>query len=300
MMSMMNRQIFKGLFASSGIFTKFFVAFFCVLFCMFTFNALGYVAMRVCEGVMGEKCYQLLAATGTFVLSPLLTTYLISNDFRVYLSLRRTAPAFYVLAVLVVFVAVPLVNQITVWNEQMRLPECLAGLESWMKMMEQANGDLTKRFLVAPHLGVFLLNLLVLALIPAIGEELLFRGFLQKSIEKVSRNKHVAVWCAAFLFSAIHCQFYGFIPRMLMGALFGYFLCWSGSIWVPVACHFFNNSLIVCCYYVMQGDAEVVEEIGTNSYSMLIISLLLLVLLLARMRKLSQDCSKGNLAEENR
>jgi membrane protease YdiL (CAAX protease family) len=84
----------------------------------------------------------------------------------------------------------------------------------------------------------------VIALIPAIGEELLFRGVIQGSIFK-NTNIHVAVLLTSIIFSAFHLQFYGFLPRMVLGILLGYSLAWSGSLWLPVLIHFINNGAAV-------------------------------------------------------
>lgn len=84
---------------------------------------------------------------------------------------------------------------------------------------------------------------------------------------KGERVPHVAIWCSAILFSAIHMQFYGFVPRMLMGALFGYMLVWTGSLWVPILMHFTNNVMAVLVYYFVQRagwDMEQMNAIGTN------------------------------------
>jgi membrane protease YdiL (CAAX protease family) len=115
-----------------------------------------------------------------------------------------------------------------------------------------------------------------MALLPAVAEELTFRGVLQRlfspkrhaSNDLVNQSTpHVAIWCTAIIFSAIHMQFYGFVPRMLMGALFGYMLVWTGSLWIPILMHFTNNAMAVLLYFVAlrQGwDMEKVDAIGTN------------------------------------
>jgi hypothetical protein len=117
------------------------------------------------------------------------------------------------------------------------------------------------------------LNLFVLAVIPALGEELLFRGLLQKMFNELFKNKHIAILVTAAIFSAIHMQFYGFIPRMLLGALFGYLLVWSGSIWVPVLAHFFNNAMVVIFSYLSSKSLLPFDEntIGTENNHMILL-----------------------------
>jgi membrane protease YdiL (CAAX protease family) len=91
--------------------------------------------------------------------------------------------------------------------------------------------------------------------IPAIGEEFFFRGGIQNIISD-KKNIHVAVWVSAFVFSAIHMQFYGFIPRMLLGGMYGYLLFWSGSLWLPVIAHFVNNGMAVLVYYLRYNGSS--------------------------------------------
>jgi membrane protease YdiL (CAAX protease family) len=99
------------------------------------------------------------------------------------------------------------------------------------------------------HLGDLLLNLLVIAIVPAIGEELLFRGYLQQSFSNWLSNPHVAIIVTAVLFSAIHLHFQAFLPRFILGVLLGYLFYWSGSLWLPILAHFANNAQAVIISY---------------------------------------------------
>src|SRR5690606_9694418 len=105
------------------------------------------------------------------------------------------------------------------------------------------------------------INLLMIAIIPAIGEELLFRGGIQNIFYKWFKNPHIAIWAAAILFSAIHVQFYGFIPRMLLWALFGYLLVWGKSIWYPIIGHFINNGSAVVTAFIYQQQGKSIDEL---------------------------------------
>ena len=102
--------------------------------------------------------------------------------------------------------------------------------------------------------GQFLLGIIVIAVLPAVGEELLFRGCIQNQLFNITRNTHLAIWITAFFFSAIHVQFLGFVPRMLLGALFGYLYFWSGNLLVPMLAHFFNNGLQIFLLYAYQRE----------------------------------------------
>jgi hypothetical protein len=92
--------------------------------------------------------------------------------------------------------------------------------------------------------------------LPAIGEELLFRGVLQKLIQKMTGSSHWAIWITATLFSALHLQFFGFLPRLLLGALFGYLLEWTGTLWLPILAHFINNASGVIVFFITGEGLE--------------------------------------------
>ena len=133
-------------------------------------------------------------------------------------------------------------------------------------MQEENAKVLTEQFLNVTTLGELIINLLLMAVLPAVAEELTFRGTLQQLL-KAKTNSHLAIWCSAILFSAIHFQFYGFIPRMVMGAMFGYTLWWTGSLWIPILMHFTNNAMAVLLYFLAlraDWDMEQVDAIGTN------------------------------------
>ena len=140
--------------------------------------------------------------------------------------------------------ALPLIAMLAEWNKGMEFPSFLASVEEMMRTMEESAKALTERFLNTSSVGMMFVNLFVMALLPAVCEEMLFRGWLQRVL--VARvNYHVAIWVVAFVFSAIHFQFYGFVPRMLIGAALGYLYCYTGSLWAPIIAHFTNNAMAV-------------------------------------------------------
>lgn len=171
----------------------------------------------------------------------------------------------------------------------MTLPAFLEPLEQLMRQQEEAAAALTESFLRTDSILGLIINIGLMALLPALAEELTFRGLLvapfinhQSSIAQraINHQSSIPIWAAAILFSAIHFQFYGFIPRMLLGALFGYVLLWSGSLWLPVLMHFTNNCVAVLLYYFAyaQGtDLNEIDAFGTGAT--LWVGLLSLVLL---------------------
>ena len=188
-------------------------------------------------------------------------------------------PAFWwmlLIGVILMFVSLPLTNILGTWNEKANFGETL---ETILKMMEDTAGDLTERMLQVDTFGGLLGNLLVIALIPAIGEELTFRGVLQQSLTRRC-NPHVAIWLSAFIFSFIHFQFYGFLPRMFLGLILGYMFYYSGSLWTSILMHFINNgTAVVVAYLDYKGLANVDwEHFGsTSNVALLITSLVLTV-----------------------
>ena len=188
------------------------------------------------------------------------------------------------LAALVMVCAIPGINLLADLNNRIVLPECLSSLEQFFRQMEEEAALLTKRFMQADNVWVMMINMGLMAVLPALAEEISFRGVLQQLLSGM--RTHVAIWLTAVIFSAIHMQFYGFIPRMLMGALFGYVFVWTGSLWVPIVMHFVNNGMAVLLYYILSSkgvamDTNYADTLGAGTTWWLgIISLLTVGILL--------------------
>jgi membrane protease YdiL (CAAX protease family) len=157
--------------------------------------------------------------------------------------------------------AMPAINWIADMNQHMQLPSAFSGMEAWMKSSEAKAAEITTVFTRGTSIGGLILNLFVVAFMAALSEEIFFRGILQKVLIECFKNKHVGIWCGAILFSAFHMQFYGFIPRMLMGGYLGYLFLWSGSLWPGMIAHFINNGFAVYLMWlsnrgVITADAD--------------------------------------------
>jgi len=135
------------------------------------------------------------------------------------------------------------------WNYNITFP---GSLDKWIRETEETATAFTKFITNFTSLGNYLLGLVVIAVLPAIGEELAFRGMIQPSVHRLTGNIHVAIWVTAAFFSAFHFQFLGFIPRLMLGAMFGYMMAWSGNLWIPIIAHFTNNALGVTLIYIHQ------------------------------------------------
>lgn len=235
------------------------------------------------DGLVGMKWLQLLQSVATFLLPALAGAYLWSNTPMQWLHLNKK-PSWQeaLAAVVVMLLAIPGINLLSAWNQQMVLPEWMSGIEQWMRMQEDAAAQLTEQFLRVDTVGGLLVNIGLMALLPAVGEELTFRGVVQGMF---TRNKHVAIWATAAIFSFVHLQFYGFLPRMLLGAMFGYMLWWTGSLWVPMLMHFVNNCAAVVVAYLAynhleEGRAEMLDMIGTEDTILLGVFSICIVLIM--------------------
>lgn len=160
---------------------------------------------------------------------------------------------FFVFAAMLCFI--PMMSLLAYWNESMQLPDSLQGVQQWMRASEDSAAVMTKQIVEESTWGGLLINLIILAVVPAVGEEMVFRGCLQNIFGRWIWNKHVVIWLVAIIFSAFHMQFFGFIPRMLLGAFFGYLYVWSRNIYLPIFGHFINNAsaTITAFYYTRKG-----------------------------------------------
>ena len=231
------------------------------------------------QSTVSLKCLQFLQTIGTFLLPPILCAWIWDADHKPLRWLHLDQGAnwqTFLLAIAIMICAIPGINLLADLNSRVVLPESLAHLEQIFKQQEEAAAELTKRFLEADNIGMLLINIGLMALLPALAEELSFRGTLQQILS----NKHLAIWVTAFIFSAIHMQFYGFIPRMLMGAMFGYIFVWTGCLWVPVVMHFTNNGIAVLAYYFL-GENSSADTLGAGTtwwlgcISLIVVGLLL-------------------------
>lgn len=217
-----------------------------------------------------------------FIIPPIVAAFLYSTNIRKYLFINNTKLVYIGLTILIIVFAIPVINFTGVLNAKLSLPESFSGIEKIMKEMEASAKVLTEKILNVNSVGGLILNIFVIALLPAIGEELIFRGILLRLFKEWFKNMHVAIVTSAFIFSFIHFQFYGFIPRMLLGIVFGYLLYWSGSILMPMLAHFINNAFAVTAFYFMKDTdmLEKTENFGAepSTYIFVLISLGFLIL----------------------
>lgn len=238
------------------------------------------------------KYFQVVQSIGLFVLPPFLLAWLFEGNVWRYLTLdQKVRTGNLLLGLLAVLAAGPWVGYLGELNQNMHLPGFLAGVEDWMRSMEDSAANLIDRFIAVETVWGLLFNLFMIAVIPAIGEELLFRGVVQKIFTNMTRNQHWGIWISAFLFSTLHMQFFGFFPRLVLGALFGYLLIYSGSMWLPILAHFMNNALGVLALHAEKTGSKTMESLSSygdsmsTSVVMAVLSLALTMALVYALRK---------------
>jgi membrane protease YdiL (CAAX protease family) len=257
----------KGIFKDSGVLAKLLQL---IAVFVFVMIATLLVTVLVTTGDMNDmsnvKVMQLIQSFGLFVIPPFVMASLWSNNAFEFLRLKSTlrwTTVLYVVAFMLV--AIPFINMLSWLNQQIVLPASLSEIEKMMQSSEAQIAILTEKMLNVHSLDALLFNVFLVAVVPALGEELFFRGTIQRLLSDW-KGALFAIWITAFVFSAIHMQFYGFLPRMLLGAFLGYLLLWSGSLWLPIIAHFVNNSVAVVFYYLKFNGVKVidVETIGTD------------------------------------
>ncbi len=200
---------------------------------------------------------QTVSALGTFVLAPLFfLRYWDRTETPLAISFGNFNPLLVTLTVLIMLVVMPFGSVVVQWNENLNLPDFLQGFETWAKDKEVYFKNLTLYLVDFESDWQFLIGILVIAVLPAIGEELVFRGIVQHKLSKLLGNVHGAIWLTGFIFSAIHFQFYGLVPRMLLGVLFGYLYYWSGNLALPMLAHFVNNAFTLSMMYWYKTQLE--------------------------------------------
>jgi len=178
------------------------------------------------------------------------------------------------------------ISPIVEWNANVHFPTWMSGFETWARNYELQGAETTKLLTSNLSLAEFLFTFIVVAIIPGIGEELVFRGLIQTEFQRALRNPHAAIWITAMLFSAIHVQFFGFLPRMFIGAFLGYLFYWSGNLLVSMIAHFFNNGIQLLGLYLYQKGIITIDLESTESapWTIVAIGTVATFLLLAYLR----------------
>ncbi len=237
------------------------------------------------EGVINlNRFIQVLTFIFAFILFSLLFTKAISDNTFEFLKLNKIPNIVSIIIVSLIIISYsPLVDWLGIINSKMHFPKYLIWVEKWMRDMEISNGNISRALLSGNTIYYLMLNLFIIAVLPAIGEELLFRGILQNRMIKITDNVHWGIFITGFIFSAFHFQFFGFIPRLLLGVVFGYIFYWSNSLILPMIAHFLNNGIAVVVVYFYGTENSFIDIQNNNvdiSYVQVILSAISVFVLL--------------------
>lgn len=217
-------------------------------------------------------------------ITPALAVAMLTTRFPASLLAVDRLPSlkFTLTAIFTLVVSIPLMNIIINWNQNLTFPESMSGIVLTFKDLEAKSEDSINIMTSGNSAGILIVNIMIVGIFAGLGEELFFRGGLMRLLGGVkSIGTHKAIWISAIIFSVLHLQFFGFVPRMLLGVFFGYLLAWSGSLWLPILMHIINNSIIVTFDWINQtnGTDIDVNSIGTGSSTIDIIILTLSIVL---------------------
>lgn len=225
------------------------------------------------------KFLQALNSIGLFIVPCFVFLKLAGEDSGEFLKMKAFPALVALLTVFgIMLVVQPLVELTGKWNAAFPFPESF-GIADWIKQAEEQGEVVTKAFLKADSAGVFLLNVFIMAFLPALGEEIFFRGMIQQYMVKAVKNLYIGIIITAIIFSAFHFQFMGFLPRMLLGIILGCIFAWSKNIWLSVFAHFLNNGAAVTLDYFNQRgiiDEEQLESVASDNVMVVALSLVLL------------------------
>lgn len=234
----------------------------------------------------------------TFVLPPILYAMLIKENPKESLGIKNVSYHWFIIGFVMMYAILPLNNVFAEWNAGLKLPESMSRIEELIKEMYESSAVVLEKLVNVNTFGGFVINLIMIAGLAALGEELLFRSIIQTSLIKTCKNAHVGIIIASAIFSFIHFDFYAFIPRLVLGMLLGYMFYYSRSIWVSMFMHFVNNATAVVIYYLNNiGVTNVdVETFGQTQLLPLLISIALMAVLfwLAIRRMRNEECTMKN------
>lgn len=260
----------KGYFENSSNFMKLFV----LIIVVFTCAAIGLCASTIYlllfksgNSISNTQALLFIQNGFLFVLSPFVTQYFLwKAPLKETLCFRSPALSVLLFGIISITFISPFINVLAMWNKGMHLPESMQAIEQWMIYSEQEAETVTKLLLSDSSFKGLVVNIIVIAIMAGIGEELVFRGVLQKFLIGWTGNAHAGILISAIIFSAIHFQFFGFLPRFALGALLGYMFFWSGSIWVSIIAHTFNNAMvIILSSTLINQNNSIVESLNNQN-----------------------------------
>ncbi|GAB6008682.1 CPBP family intramembrane glutamic endopeptidase [Dysgonomonas reticulitermitis] len=260
-----NKGLLQGMGGWAQFFFLWFLFFTGIIFGSFIL-ILGVDVKEMETSARVMRMSQMISQVFAFLIPALAFSFLCQGSSKTYLKLDiKTNLVLLALAIVLILVIQPLIDVIAYYNQQMSLPDSMKFIEEKMRDGELSAKKAVELLFSDKSVFGLIFNLLVIAIVAGLTEELFFRGCLQQIVLKISKNEHIAVWVTAIIFSVIHFQFFGFIPRVLLGAVLGYLFVWSRNLWVPVIVHTINNAAGVIFAYIYYGTSDY-EQITDVSF----------------------------------
>lgn len=198
-----------------------------------------------------------------FILPVVISMVFISPKPLEFIQINNRPTLKSILMIIAIYIAMtPALNYIVEWNENLSLPESMKAIETWMRDAENSARAVTDKILNENNI---LLSILLVGILTGLSEEVFFRGGLQRIFISRPINAHIAIWLTAFIFSAMHFQFFGFFPRLIIGAFFGYLAYRSGSLWTAIFAHALNNSTVIAATAINAQYGFNIDKLGTTS-----------------------------------
>lgn len=258
------------------------------------------VVIALASGNISElgilRISQISSQVFTFVLPPLLYACLVKKNPMKSLQFSNAPILYFIIGFVMMYAITPLNNVFAEWNAGLKLPESMAALEEMIKNLQESATQLTEKMLNVNNIGGLIINLIMIAGLAAFGEELLFRSLLQPFLIRICKNAHIGIFIASAIFSFIHFEFYGFLPRLVLGLLLGYMFFYSRSIWVPMLMHFTNNATAVVIYYLNNKGITNIDIEGPAETNIIyvLLSIVMMVVLFWLTIRISTKQNKGD------
>ncbi|MBN2892843.1 MAG: CPBP family intramembrane metalloprotease [Bacteroidales bacterium] len=242
---------------------------------IFNLNTAEFLAtLSKSEDLDMVRVSQIMYSIVLFLIPPIIVSFFYSRKTFSFFGLNKSAlPVSYFNVIFLILATLPIVNYMALFNGGLNLPASLSGLEEIWRNAEENAKQLTEKMMSTDSVKYLIINLIMLAVLPAIGEEIFFRGLFQKHFIEWTKNEHIGIFVTAFLFSAIHFQFYTFLPRLFLSMVLGYLFVWSKSLWLPIFAHFVNNATAVIITFVVFKQTHSlstdIDSFGTDSNTLI-------------------------------
>lgn len=251
------------------------------------------------ENVQAVRILQLVSTFFIFFLPAFFTALIVNKKpvkflgFNFYFSGRQV-----LLVVAIMLASLPLVGALSEINKLIPIPA------AWEKAFKSLEDTYSQQVLLLSKITGFrdyIVSIVVMALGPAIFEETFFRGGMQNILQKWTKSPWLSIIITSLIFSAIHFSWYGFIPRVALGMVLGLLFWYSGSLWIAIIAHFFNNALIVTNIYYLTLQGKSIEEAmkETSPIWMGVIALVAVVALFHVYRKLAAKERRDKMPPED-